>query len=545
MVDSNLDDVKIEKNIHGDDFDQDAVDLAILGHEQVLARKFSIWSLIALSFCVLGTWSTFAQGLSSGLENGGPVAILWGLVLVLFCNVCVAVSLGEMVSAMPTTLGQAFWISHLFPTGLGRFISYMCAWINTFGWWTLCASQNAFMTDFILGMKLLFDPDWEGGGTGWVEFLVYIGITALMSFINIVSCRKDAVLPMFNNFIGVTFIGLFFVISLALVISVGTKDNLEFQPASFIFGTWLNQTGWSDGVTWFMGLLQAAYGLTAFDSAIHMVEEIPDPRKNVPRTIWLSVVCGALTGFIFMIVCLACIQDLDDILDPVTGLPFMDLLSSVMGANGGCVLLSLFIFNGIGQGVSIVTSASRLTWGFARDGGLPWSQYLTHVNSDWKVPARAIVVQGIIISLVGVLYTFSSTVLEAILSVSTIALTISYAMPIIVLLWVGREKLPPGPFRLGRCGAVVNWIAVIYCCITSVFFFFPGSPDPAPEDMNYAIAVFGIMLIVAVGFWFFKGRASYMQLEGTIDGSLPVQRDEKLTELKGGDHENSVSIVKH
>ncbi|KAK9420517.1 putative Choline transport protein [Seiridium unicorne] len=538
------DNSKIEKNIREHGYDEDALDLAALGHEQALARKFSIWSMLALSFCVLGTWSTFAQGLSSGLTNGGPIAILWGLVLVLFCNICVAVSLGELVSAMPTTLGQAFWISHLWPTRLGRFCSYMCAWINTFGWWTLCASQNAFMTDFILGMKLLFDPDWEGGGTGWLEFLVFIGITALMSIINMVCCRRDSILPTFNNVVGVTFIGLFFVISLALLISVGTKDNLEFQPADFIFGAWLNQTGWSDGVTWFMGLLQAAYGLTAFDSAIHMVEEIPHPRTNIPKIIWLSVLCGALTGFIFMVVCLASIQSLDDILDPVTGLPFMDLLSSVLGVNGGCVLLSIFIFNGIGQGVSIVTSGSRLTWGFARDGGLPWSNYLAHVNETWKAPLRAIVAQGIVISLVGVLYTFSSTVLEAILSVSTIALTISYGLPIITLLSVGRDKLPPGPFKLGKFGPTINWIAAIYCCITTVFFFFPGSPDPAPEDMNYAIAVFGIMLIVAVGFWFFKGRSSFMQIE-SIDGCVPALRGGGIDEAKRTHLESSDLVTKN
>lgn len=531
MAKSDLQLSNLDKNLseHGYDDDGDELDLAALGHEQVMARKFSIWSMLALSFCVLGTWSTFAQGLSSGLTSGGPIAILWGLVLVLVCNLCVAVSLGEMVSSMPTTLGQAFWISHLWPTSLGRFCSYMCAWINTFGWWTLCASQNAFMTDFILGMKTIFDPEWAGASTGWVQFLIFIGITVLMSVVNIVACRRDKILPMFNNVVGVTFIGLFLVISLALLIKVGTDSNLAFQPGSFIFGAWLNQGGWGDGVTWFMGLLQAAYGLTAFDSAIHMVEEIPHPRVNIPRVIWLSVACGALTGFIFMVVCLASIQSLDDILD--ADLPFMDLLTSVMGDNGGAVLLAIFIFNGIGQGVSIVTSASRLTWGFARDGGLPCSAYLAQVNDTWKVPVRAIVAQCCIISLVGVLYTFSSTVLEAILSVSTIALTISYALPIITLLSVGRDKLPPGPFKLGKFGAVINWVAVIYCCITTVFFFFPGSPNPAPADMNYAIAVFGVMLIVSIGFWFYKGRSSFMQTE-SIDGRLPALRANGANQAK-------------
>lgn len=492
---------------------QDARDLAEFGHSQALTRKFSIWSMLALAFSVLGTWSTFAQGLSSGLTSGGPIAILWGLVLVTICNMCVAVSLGELVSSMPTALGQAYWISRLWPTPTGRFCSYLCAWINTFGWWTLAASQLAFMTEFMLGMKVLFDVEWTGASKGWVLFLVYIGTTFFMTGFNMVACRRDLILPMFNNFVGICFAGLFFIISLALLISVGTKSGLSFQPASFVFGTWINQTTWPNGVTWFMGLLQAAYGLTAFDSAIHLVEEIPAPRKNIPRVIYSSVGMGAISGFIFMVVCLFCIQDLDVILDPPTGLPFMELLEETVGLKGGTVLLSLFIMNGVGQGISIVTTSSRLTWGFARDGGIPWSNYFSKVDETWKVPIRALWLQGAIIALVGVLYTFASTVLEAILSVSTIALTISYGMPILVLLLTGRDKLPPGEFSLGRLGPVCNWVSVVYCAITTVFFFFPSSPNPTGTDMNYAIAVFGVMMVVTLSFWVIKGRVTYLQSE--------------------------------
>lgn len=39
----------------------DEYDLAALGHGQALSRKFDLWSILALAFCVLGTWSTFAQ----------------------------------------------------------------------------------------------------------------------------------------------------------------------------------------------------------------------------------------------------------------------------------------------------------------------------------------------------------------------------------------------------------------------------------------------------------------------------------------------------
>ncbi|KAH8814886.1 putative amino acid permease family protein [Xylogone sp. PMI_703] len=492
---------------------QDALDLADMGLESAMARSFNIWSMLAFSFCVLGTWSTFAQDLASGLTNGGSIAILWGLVLVTFCSLCLAISLGEMCSAMPTALGQAYWVHRLLEGDAGRLLSYICAWINVFGWWTITASQIAFMSDFILGMKVLFNNEWES--TSWEEFVVYIGVTALFTAVNAVACRKEKVLPWFNNIVGIQFGTLFLVFSLALLIAVGVRSNLSYRSADFVFGTWINQTGWSDGVTWFTGLIQAAYGLTAFDSVIHMVEEIPNPRVNAPRVIWLAVAAGAVTGFIFMVVCLFCIQDLDLILDSPTGFPFMQLVLDAVGLQGAAVLLSLFIFNGLGQGVSVMTTASRLTWGFARDGGLPWSRYFSHVSPTWKVPLRVLIGQGVIIGLIGILYLFSNTVLEAILSVSTIALTISYALPVVALLIAGRGALPRGgKFSLGpRIGPIVNWVSIIYSAITTVFFFFPGEPNPAPADMNYAIAVFGIMVIIATVFWFVKGRKTYAKTE--------------------------------
>lgn len=373
---------------------EDARSFDDIGHINTLSKKFDLWSMLALAFCVLGTWSTFAQGLASGLSAGGPVSILWGLCLVFVCNICVAVSLGELCSSMPTALGQAYWVHRLWNTPSGRFLSYLCAWINTFGWWTLTASQVAFMTDFTLSLKVMFAPEWSGASKSWVQFLLYLGITLLLTVVNLTACRKDRILPIFNSFVGVWFIGLFFIFSLALLISVGTKSNMQFQPASFVFGAWLNETGWNNGVTWFLGLLQGAYGLTAFDAVIHMVEELPSPRTNGPKVIWLAVLCGAISGFMFMVVCLFCIQSLDLVLDGPTGLPFVELMQQTVGLQGGCALLSLFVFNGLSQGVSIATSGSRLTWGFARDGGIPWSTYFSRVDPVWKVPARSLCLQG-------------------------------------------------------------------------------------------------------------------------------------------------------
>jgi choline transport protein len=44
---------------------QDAQDLAALGHSQALTRKFDMWSMLALAFCVLGMFALFATPMAS------------------------------------------------------------------------------------------------------------------------------------------------------------------------------------------------------------------------------------------------------------------------------------------------------------------------------------------------------------------------------------------------------------------------------------------------------------------------------------------------
>lgn len=516
---------EITSRREGDTADDQAA-LEALGYESTMSRKFSFFSMLCLAYAVLGTWSTFAQDLGSGLGAGGPIGILYGLVVVFLCNLCIAVSLGELCSSFPTALGQAYWVSRLWPTESGRALSYATAWINTAGWWTLTASQVAFMTDFMLGMKVMFDVDWAGVDEPWVHFLLYVALTFVATLFNVLACRRAKILPYFNSAILYQNVLLLAAFSVTLLVCTGVKSENHFQSGRFVFGSWYNNTGWSDGVAWFIGLIQAAYGLTAFDSVIHLVEEMPRPSVNAPRVLYLAIITGTVTGGFFMIVCLFCIQDIDSVIDTATGLPFMQLALDVVGLDGSATLLAVYISNGVFQLFSIMTTSSRLTMGFARDGGLPFGRYLSHVDPYWNAPARAIWFQGFLVSIVSVLYFFSDTTLEAILSVSTIALTVSYAIPILVLLCVGRDKLVPGPYTLGRFGYTANVVSVLYCCITTVFFFFPGAPNPGGADMNYAIAVFGIILLLALGFWFLGGgRRGYLMTAAAKAEHARAERD--------------------
>lgn len=79
---------------------------AQLGHAPELSRKFSSLSMLGLAFAILNSWTALAASLSLALPSGGPTSVIWGLVTAGICNLCLAASLAEFLSAWPTAGGQ-------------------------------------------------------------------------------------------------------------------------------------------------------------------------------------------------------------------------------------------------------------------------------------------------------------------------------------------------------------------------------------------------------------------------------------------------------
>ena len=93
------------------------------------------------------------------------------------------------------------------------------------------------------------------------------------------------------------------------------------------------------------------------------------------------VLSGAFT-FAFSIALLFGIGDLTAALNTPTNLPIIEIFKTATQSNRAtnamtAALISSLLFSSFG----LVASASRLTWAFARDKGLPYSSYLSHVSS--------------------------------------------------------------------------------------------------------------------------------------------------------------------
>lgn len=125
-----------------------------------------------------------------------------------------------------------------------------------------------------------------------------------------------------------------------------------------------------------------------------------------------------------------------------------------------------------------------------------------------RIPVRCIYLVVVVIVLLSLIQIGSTAAFNAILSLSTLALYISYIVPIsfVALKRARGHAIPWGPFRLGKLGLPVNIFAVVYGIYVIIFLPFPPTLPATGANMNYAGPVLGAVLLFALGDWALNGR---------------------------------------
>jgi amino acid transporter len=142
-------------------------------------------------------------------------------------------------------------------------------------------------------------------------------------------------------------------------------------------------------------------------------------------------------------------------------------------------------------GLATVTSASRMAYAFARDGGLPFSSAVRWVCPRRRSPAVAIWV----VAAVSVLFTLHTPVYSTITAVCTIFLYVSYVLPAALGAWAyGRTWTAMGPWDLGRYYRPLAIISVAGCVLLIAV-----GMQPPNERSVWVVGVATLVLTVA---WF-------------------------------------------
>lgn len=231
----------------------DSAALERMGHKQELKRNFSMISMLGLAFAILNSWTALAASINLALPSGGPSSVLWGLVVGGICNLALAASLAEFLSAYPTAGGQYHWADIVSWRRVSRGVGYVTGWINVSGWVALSATGGLLASQFIMNIMVLLHPSYESHP--WHQFLLYTATTLIALLINAFFTR---LLPYLTKLAFFWSIAGFIVIS----ITVLTCAAPNYQSASWVYGEFFNRSGWPDGLAWLLGLLQGAFALT-------------------------------------------------------------------------------------------------------------------------------------------------------------------------------------------------------------------------------------------------------------------------------------------
>ncbi|OQE38274.1 hypothetical protein PENCOP_c008G07654 [Penicillium coprophilum] len=484
--------------------------LAALGHVQELRRGFSLWSIVCLQISLMATWEALSSVVAAALTNGGAPCLFYNYVITLIGTMFIVLSLSEIASIYPTAGGQYHWVYCLTPASYRVTASWFTGWISIGGQLVFSASA-AFAAGLQLQALITLNNLDSYTPTRWQGMLFYWLILAYSTALNIWGSK---VLPHTN-----TTAGILHVVGFLVIIVVMGAMSVK-HDSSYVFAEFSNTSGWdNDGISWLVGLLSTVYPFLGYDAACHLSEEMPKPSRNVPLAMIGSVIINGVIGLVYAIILLFSLGDLESLLQSKTGFPFMQLFLNITGSQAGASVLALCItLIAMAANAACVTSTSRTAWAFARDNGLPQSEFFSEVNTTLKVPVRMVITVGFLQMLLGLIYLGSSTAFNAVLSMAILGMYASYLSPIVFMLIYGRRRSAPidrglgsGSFKLGpRLGPIVNIAAIIWLIIAMIFSTFPTVRPVTPENMNYCIVVtMGWMLIGGLYYYLLGGRKQF------------------------------------
>jgi choline transport protein len=304
------------------------------------------------------------------------------------------------------------------------------------------------------------------------------------------------------------------------------------HSAEFMFTERQISSGWDNTfVAWNLGMLTCVWSFTGHDSAIHMSEEVRKAKQAVPRAVFWSIAVNGILAYAMVLAILSAMGSLDDILN--SGFPVATILLRVTGSVPAttAMICGLFVIS-FCVTIASVASVSRLTWAWARDGGLP--RWFAYVHPTHLVPVRAIWLGLIIVMLLSLLNIGSTTAFGAITALSSLALYFSYAIAISSMLyarWVSNhpstnrknEPLQLGAWNLGRFGVYINIFALTYTLYAMIWLPIPSTIPVDGVNMNYAGPIFLFVFFFSLITWFVYANKKWKGPEVAIIDYIKAQ----------------------
>jgi amino acid transporter len=277
-----------------------------------------------------------------------------------------------------------------------------------------------------------------------------------------------------------------------------------------------------------LGFLLTMYTITGYDASAHVSEETHGAADSAPKGIWRSVFYSAVIGWILLLALTFAVQQSKIGSISSAGFPAIAILQTALSATAAKLVVAISTIGQLFCGMACVTSASRMTFAFSRDGAIPGHRLWRQLGAN-RTPTFAVLFVVLMAALVTIPAFFPNhagypVAFFAVTSMSVIGLYIAYTIPVF-LRWRMGDRFQPGPWTLGGKYRWVNMIAVVWVGLCVIIFCLPVSPAGVYfksgfswGSVNYAPLV-TIAVMAAVTIWYFvSARRTFTGPVRTVDG---------------------------
>jgi amino acid transporter len=306
-----------------------------------------------------------------------PLAYFIGFLVVLMLGS----TLAQLSKHMPSAGGYYTYVSRALHPRLGFLTSWMYILYSP-----VTGGPVAGMFGFIVQGELLTNWNIDVPWLWWVTILVFCPLTAFLQWRGIKLSARFMLITGGLEMLIVFALALFGF----LVPPPGSPGiSLDvFNPANIPAG---------EGFA--LAVVFTVQGLTGWEASAPLAEETRDPKRNVPRSVFLSIILiGSFLVIVFWGVLTGFGNSADEIGKTAPELPALALAHRVWGA-GWIIILFAFLNSALAVQIACANVGTRMWYGMARSGSFP--KQLATVHPVYKTPTNAILLEMIVNAAVG------------------------------------------------------------------------------------------------------------------------------------------------
>ncbi len=445
-------------------------------------KKLRLVDIVLFNVCGILSVDTIAAGASMGVQG-----MTWRILGILLFFVPYGLATAELGSTWPKPGGIYVWTREAFGDFWGTMVSWLY-WINVIYW-----MSSMFVTFSAIFLSAFF-PGLSQSSTTLLQ--TFIGIALVWTIVYL--GRKNITMSDLVTNAGAFIKTILFLLLGVFGILFALRDKLanNFSPANWMI-TW-------DSTLAFMPVV--VYNFLGFELVSSFSDKLDNPRKNIPKAIWIA---GSMIAFLYILSAFGILAIFSaNEINIVTGISdaFRTLIARTMGQEFlwlYYVLIVVFL-------LSLYTFVFAWAYGancvIAETGLDKKVKILGHKHAKHGSPDYAFMTMGIIGSMLIIGNSIGMPNIQqifwTIFALSSVIFLLPYLLmfPSVLRLRVLHpDKDGPYSIPLGKIGLWTTvFLGEFFILMAVIFFFIP--PKGTVNVLRYELSLsVGIFVTLAVG----------------------------------------------